>query len=304
MKNIVCWLFVFLFFFSSCNLVERAEYKSVRTLSNHGIDEVFYNDSIFKIHGYFGGQGPLLIFFHGFGGDAQLSWKKTMIDLSENYTVLAADLLWFGKSESTSEANLTTQVEGVNRLMEHLQLSSTYTLIGHSYGGFVALAKFYDNPEMVEKLVIIDCPGMTYDSLKLHEIEKDAGVNNYWDLFVLQKPEQIDRLNKMAFLNPPYIPNFVKEEVYKKYFASHHTELTELLVSLPAEQSRFLSTPIDFPETMIIWGEYDKIFPLVQAEKLAGYMNARLEVIPQTGHSAPFEDYKMFMDLLSGFLAE
>lgn len=301
----IFWSFLgFLLLLSGCNLVERAESNSVRALNKNGIEEIFYEDSLFKVHGYLGGQGPLLIFIHGFGGDAQLSWKQTLIDFSEDYTVLAADLLWFGKSESVAEANLSAQVEGLNRFIEHLQLRSKFTLIGHSYGGFVALAKFYENPEMVEKLVIINCPGVTYDSLKLYEIEKDAGVDNYWDLFVLKKPEQIDRLNEMAFLDPPLIPGFVKEKIYMKYFAAHHSQLTSLLVTLPGEQEKFLGTPVDFPKSIVIWGEYDKIFPLSEGEKLASYMSATFKVIPQTGHSAPFENYKMFKELLSAFLAE
>lgn len=306
MKVRIIYLFALIFFisFSSCNLVEHAEKSSVKKLERNEINEYFIAKDSFNLHGYYGGSGPVLVFIHGFGGDAQLSWKQTLIDYFKNYTVLAMDLLWFGKSNAKVEANLNAQAQALNIFIEELIPdidSLKCTLIGHSYGGFVTIA-YREKYDHVSKMVIIDSPGMTYDTDKLYELEKMAKVENYWDLFVLQKPEHILRLNEMAFLKPPKVPGFVLDDIYQKYFTNHHSQLKNLLTSLPVEKEKYLNSNKELIPTLIIWGEHDKIFPLEEGQKLAVHLKAKFEVIPETGHSAPFENYELFKAILNAFL--
>lgn len=289
----------------ACNLVDRYEATSIRKLDKHGITNFCLEKDSCIINAYSGGSAdkPLLVFIHGFGGDAQLSWKNAMIEFSENYQVLALDLLWFGKSYSDKKACLNTQADAVLSLVNEVcDSTKRYTMIGHSYGGFVTLATYFKDPARVNGMVIIDSPGMTYDTTQLELLEKQAQVNHYSDLFVLQNPQGIDRLNDMAFEKPPHIPKFIKKDVYAKYFASHHEALRSLLTTLPNDKNKFLNEPPTFPRTLIIWGENDRVFPLDEGRKLAEYMKADLKIIPDVGHTPIAENYKMFKEILSEFL--
>lgn len=290
----------------SCNLVEHAEKIALKKMASNGIEHFTMDADSMHLNGYAGGQGKNVVFIHGFGGDAQLSWKQTLIDFAPHYHVMAADLMWFGKGVSSQPACLRTQVEALTLFINAVTGSdtSTYTLIGHSYGGFVALGTFFNRPERVEKIVIIDSPGITYDTTLLHILEKDAGVDHFTDLFVLEEPDDIERLNRMAFTDPPKIPFFVKNRIYETYFASHHTEFRLLLTTLSSEQQAFLSQETAFPPSLVFWGEKDLVFPASEGKKLAQYMKARYVEIPEVGHSAPFENYPEFKSVLTQFLAE
>lgn len=295
-------------FLGACNLVEQAEKREIRKLTKSGFEQyTFVNDTL-KVNGYYGGnpKGKVVVLIHGFGGDAQLSWNQTLRDLSEDYFLIATDLLWFGKSFSSGPGNLQSQIDALHLYLNVVTKNlnhEKYTVVGHSYGGFVALGTYFQYSDQIDKIVIIDSPGITYNTELLDTLAKDAGVEDFKQLFVLEKPEHIDRLNKMAFSDPPKVPKTVRKSVWKKYFALHHSKLNSLLATLPSVQEKYLSIEVkEFPKTLIIWGEEDKVFPVSEGEKLRDYMKAEWFLMPGVGHSAPFENYPSFLNRIKTFL--
>lgn len=303
-KRKIIFAFSFVIILSGCNLVDLAEEKSVNQLEKSGVENVLFKTDSAQVNGYVGGEGECLVFVHGFGGDALLSWRGSLIEFSKNYKVAAFDLQWFGKSNSLYSADLSSQVKMMSLFLENKCKCDSYSLVGHSYGGFVALGYFYAYPNKVEKLVIVNSPGVTYDVNLLKDIEKKAEVENYYDLFVLKKPEEIERLTRMAFQKPPFMPGFLLDEAYDKYFSFHHDELRSLLTTLSDSQEDFLKDSIKFPPSLVILGENDAIFPLAEGEKLAKYMKAKWVIIEDVGHSAPMEDFKSFKKIVGDFLKE
>src|SRR5690606_8108353 len=101
-----------------------------------------------------------LLLLHGFGGDAQITWRKMYLDLSDDYHVIAPDLLWFGESSSSAAPNLAAQVDAVMDLLKYKSINKC-AVAGISYGGFVVTGLIYAYPDYFTKIGIIDCPGVT-----------------------------------------------------------------------------------------------------------------------------------------------
>ena len=79
------------------------------------------------------GDGPVLIFLHGFGGSLG-GWEKTMSMLSGNQCV-ALDLIGFGgSSRPPLQYDLETQRKYLIAFMNVLNIEHA-VLIGHSMGG-------------------------------------------------------------------------------------------------------------------------------------------------------------------------
>jgi pimeloyl-ACP methyl ester carboxylesterase len=85
------------------------------------------------------GNGPTLIFLHGFLGNGD-NWQPLWTALAADYRCIALDLLGFGES-SKPALNYTIwhQIEFLQQFIAALELENVH-LVGHSYGGWLAAA--------------------------------------------------------------------------------------------------------------------------------------------------------------------
>jgi pimeloyl-ACP methyl ester carboxylesterase len=103
---------------------------------------------------YTAGHGPPLVFLHG-GGVDSLTYSKLLKLLAEQYRIIAIDLPGFGKSSAPpTRWNYHQYAQHLNHLITDLKLKHI-TLLGHSFGGAVALQLAAIQPQ-IKHLVIID----------------------------------------------------------------------------------------------------------------------------------------------------
>lgn len=287
---------------ASCNLVQWNQKRINKKLSRNEITESTFTSSQNTIHYYKGGTGPTLLLIHGFGGDAQITWYESMLHLQENYTVIAPDLLWFGKSSSSQTPNLDAQVNAIYQLLNHFSID-TFSIAGISYGGFVSLGMYYKEPTRIKKLIIIDSPGVTYEINELDSLCERNEVKDVSEIFVVKDDIGVQRLMNLAMYKEQRIPKVLLKQMYEVYFDQHHKELAELLRTLPSEKEKLSKlAPESYPPSLIIWGKYDQVFPLAQGQLLANHMQAELAIIDKAGHAPNIEQFSTFIEILENFL--
>lgn len=287
---------------NACNLPLQNQKRLTKKFSRNGVVEKTYTNVTDTIHYFEGGIGDTLVLIHGFGGDAQVTWFKTIQDLAKDYHIIAADLLWFGRSSSSRQPNLNAQVAALSQLLAEKKVNR-YHIAGISYGGFVSLGLFYNNPAQVKSICIIDSPGVTYNLSLLDTLCLQEGVQSVDEIFVVENPAQVQKLFDLAFYKDRKIPKGVLENVYNLYFNLHHDELRTLLSTLVLDKAYFmdLSRP-QFPKSLVIWGEEDAVFPLSEGRKLANFMDADFTVIPEAGHAVNIEQFASFQQIFRDFL--
>jgi pimeloyl-ACP methyl ester carboxylesterase len=128
------------------------------------------------------GQGPVVVLIHGFL-ESSTMWKQLVSALDKTKTLIAIDLPGQGKSGCLGEVHtMEMMAEVVHRILEELGVSKA-TFIGHSMGGYVALAYAEAHEKTVEALILLnsttlaDSPERKINrdrSLKV--INKDAGL--------------------------------------------------------------------------------------------------------------------------------
>jgi len=112
-----------------------------------------------RIHYATVGEGPLVLMIHGFP-DYWYTWRNQMEALAKNYRVVAIDQRGY---------NLSDQPDGVDNYAMKLlvqdavavirqQGQSKATVVGHDWGGMVAWSVAMYQPDIVEKLVILNLP--------------------------------------------------------------------------------------------------------------------------------------------------
>lgn len=110
-----------------------------------------------------GGEGPNVILLHGASGCLE-DWTFQHFDeLCKNYRVLAFDRPGLGHSEPARErASLSAQASLMRDAASALGVTSA-VLVGHSYGGAVALAWALDAPAQVTGFVLISAVSRPFE---------------------------------------------------------------------------------------------------------------------------------------------
>ena len=105
------------------------------------------------------GSGPALLLLHGLGCD-HTTWDRVIVSLARTHTVIAPDLLGHGSSDKPrADYSLGGYANGMRDLLTVLGIDRA-TVVGHSFGGGVAMQFAYQFPERTERLVLVASGGL------------------------------------------------------------------------------------------------------------------------------------------------
>ncbi|HTG56780.1 MAG TPA: alpha/beta fold hydrolase, partial [Niabella sp.] len=97
-----------------------------------------------------GGEGNAVVLLHGFGVDSS-AWVEQINYLQKSYRVIAPDLPGIGVSELTSNVSMEGVAAIVKEILEAEEIEQA-AVIGHSLGGYIALAFAEKYPELLSGL--------------------------------------------------------------------------------------------------------------------------------------------------------
>lgn len=189
---------------------------------------------------------PPIVFIHGMGTSAA-SWTRCMEQLRDRHEVIAIDLLGHGGSPVPEDPAEYTRDRALDDIDEVLAtLDSPAVLVGHSLGGYLALAHAATRPGMAEAIVVINTgPGF-------RDPEKREGWN------------ERSRRNASRFGVPVQAANLNLQED-----------------SVVMDRLAEMETP-----TLVLAGELDRPEYIASGQYLERKMpSARLAVVPGGEHS-------------------
>lgn len=115
------------------------------TLEYKGI-QVFYTDT---------GKGNVVILLHGFLENSSM-WNNMIPKLSENNRVVCIDLLGHGKTECLGYIHtMELMSDAIEAVINHLKIEAAI-FVGHSMGGYAALAFAEKNPKTISGLCLMN----------------------------------------------------------------------------------------------------------------------------------------------------
>lgn len=155
------------------------------------------------------GKGFPVVLVHGFCEDNRI-WEDFKHDLlEENYKVVTIDLPGFGESEVVNQASIRYYAEAVLAVLDEKKLKEVI-LIGHSMGGYTALALAALAPERLRGL------GLFHSHPYADSDEKKAS-----------RHKQIDFINRQG--HQLYVKQLVPKLFPSKYGLSHPFDLDKLI---------------------------------------------------------------------------
>jgi pimeloyl-ACP methyl ester carboxylesterase len=249
---------------------------------------------------------PLLL-VHGFGADAEVQWASQIWELSRHHRLVVPDLLYFGESRPLTQGfELDDQLRMVLELMDHLRIER-FDVVGISFGGFVAFELAARFGHRVRKVVISDSPGHVLRHEDHAAMLSRLGVDEIADLLVPSHAATVRDLIGIAFHRPPRVPEVAVRDAFRHFFRHNAEERRSVMRRLTARIEEPGLDQRQVPhETLILWGEHDRVFPASLGRRLATAIgkHARLHVIPGTAHSPNQEKPREYNRLVLGFLNE
>ena len=111
-----------------------------------------------RIHYVERGTGPIVVLVHGLADDAR-TWNATIEALAANYRVIAPDLIGHGRSDKPLLGyHAATFADFLEKFLDELKIDRA-TLVGNSLGGWAAILIALDEPQRIERLVLVDSAG-------------------------------------------------------------------------------------------------------------------------------------------------
>ncbi len=239
------------------------------------------------------GAGYTLVFLHGFCETHEI-WDDIIDELANHYNVIAPDLPGFGKSD---EIPHSLSLKEVGRVVISLLTSlgiQKCIVIGHSLGGYVALAIAEERPDLISGLCLFhstalpDTEEKKLNRVRVMDFVRKNGVLPFIETFVpglfFQKhPKNIDKVYKIALKTP--------EKTILAY--------TKAMCDRP-DMTGFLRTfeqPILF-----LAGEKDTFIPVSSlAEQAKVAFGGQLKILIETGHMGMIEDCEGSIKILKDF---
>jgi pimeloyl-ACP methyl ester carboxylesterase len=128
----------------------------------------------------FGGQGPAVMLVHGLGGNLA-HWGRVAPLLQERYRLIAIDLPSHGASTAPAVYSFDHDLGAVDEVRQRLSLDRP-ALVGHSYGGVLAVSLGASRPGDYRGVVNIDGLGFALDverepESQTEELPEAASVN-------------------------------------------------------------------------------------------------------------------------------
>jgi len=261
-------------------------------------------------------EAPPIVMTHGMAAWGGL-WEDTAIYLGENgYRVIAIDLPPFGFSDrAVKDFSRSYQAKRLAATTQAMGLTQ-YFLVGHSYGGGVAMEAALRYPDQIAGLILV-CPvmNMTPGDEKavkasiplplrfnwLSEMLVSATITNPWLTGFLTKRF----MHQTQALTERHI-EILQRPMERAGNTSHMvTWLQQFLSGDPDAKSRrkvFLKELK--PPLSLIWGTMDTVTPIEQGNALAQVIKpVRFKRLDDIGHMPQLETPSFSSELLTA-LAE
>ncbi|CAJ2645082.1 unnamed protein product [Trifolium pratense] len=213
---------------------------------------------------------PNLLLIHGLGANALWQWGNFIRNLTQHFNIYVPDLVFFGGSYTTRpERTEAFQAECVMKVME-LKCVRSVSVVGLSYGGFVAYSMGVKYREFVEKIVICGS-GVCLEEKDIKDgIFPISDLDEAANILVPQTPQKLRELVGFAFFRAPlvaWLPSCLLLDFINAMCREYVQEKKELIKAIAKDRNLSELPKISKP-TLIIWGEQDLVFPLELGHRL------------------------------------
>ena len=258
------------------------------------------------------GRGPVLLLLHGIGCDHR-TWDPVVEQLAREHTVIVPDLLGHGMSDKPrADYSLGGYANGMRDLLAVLGIRHV-TVVGHSFGGGVAMQFSYQFPDMCDRVVLVSTGGLGREVAPALRAVTLPGFHQLMGVWTLPgiRHLNVGVLRTLGRTGLPRTRDLAEVARVLESFtdpraraATRHVvrgviDLRGQVVTMGDRAYLAAGMPI-----CVVWGAEDHVIPVshaLRARTLAPW--ARLEVLPESGHFPHKDHPQRFARIVEEFVA-
>jgi pimeloyl-ACP methyl ester carboxylesterase len=293
-----------------------------------GLAEGYADVNGVRLHYVEAGDGPLLLFLHGFPQFWWL-WRAQLAEFGSDRHAVAPDMRGFNlssKPEGVESYRMRHLVEDVRAFAVEYLGVERFVLVGHDWGGIVSWAFAARHPELLDRLVILDAPPPFTWGRELERNPRQRAAARYMTDLSRPEPEPEELLMADDFrlldgivMEPGIQRGYLDEGDRERYHEAWGRDgaITaglnyyraagmgaQVSSGQPAEaRERLERIRIEVP-TLVIWGEEDHMLLPDLTRGIEQWVpDVRVELVPGAGHWTPQERPERVNSLIREFLA-
>lgn len=250
------------------------------------------------------GSGSPLVVLHGLS-DSQLTWSSITSRLALRYRVIGLDLPGCGLSARPDASySLDWQARLVCSWLDHIGLKR-FDVVGHSYGGGVAMWLLLFRATSIRKLALIAPGGLGIEVGRWLRLASFFGflepggqrligpitrllTYRYGSLLSAADRENLCRMNALPGTGRAFartVRDVIDWRGQRRLFSQRAHEIHQL------------------PSIALFWGEHDRVIPISQGEALCAALdNCSLYRLPNAGHFLHWQVPQALADALLAYL--
>ena len=259
------------------------------------------------------GHGPALLLLHGLGCD-HTTWLPVIATLSRRFTVIAPDLLGHGRSaKPRADYSLGGYANGMRDLLTVLGIDKV-TVVGHSFGGGVAMQFAYQFPERTERMVLVAPGGLGPEVTAAIRAVTLPGFHQAMGLLTLPGVRQVTQttLRTLAASGVSLARDLDEvAEIVGSFRDPQARAAIRHVVSAVVDWRGQIVTMVDrayLTQAMpmcVIWGTDDSVIPVRHAGNVAELApGATVELIANAGHFPHKDHPQQFVKILEEFVRQ
>lgn len=258
--------------------------------SNYSVSVTAPGQQPVELHVEETGHGRPIVLLHGLGGST-FTWRHIVPGLARNHTVYAIDLKGFGHSGKPIDDHYSAEDQAalIAAFLRERDLKGV-TLIGHSFGGTVALntaLALNDERGRIAKLVVMDAPALKQDFSGEEELFRVPAIPN--SVLMVSPPELLAQLMLRVVSAPgrKIPPSDVRgyaepfhDEGTRHAFVATARAIFDANKTGMGERYSAIKQP-----TLLVWCRRDRVVPLTTGRRLVKKIpNARLQILNKCNH--------------------
>ncbi len=257
------------------------------------------------------GEGPVLLLLHGLGCD-HTTWLPVIPELAKHFTVIAPDLLGHGESDKPrADYSVGGYANGMRDLLTVLNIDKV-TVVGHSFGGGIAMQFAYQFPERTERMILLAPGGLGPEVSPFIRAVTLPGFHQVMGVATMPGIRHLGKAGLRALsrskLTATRDLNEVAE-IYESFKDPRARAAIRHVVRAVVDMRGQIVTMVDRAyltqamPMLVVWGADDVVIPATHAENVARLApGAVVEVLPNSGHFPHKDHPDRFVRIVQSFV--